>query len=143
MKIKIKRFDKTIPLPSYQTKGAACFDMYARVETIIESKSIGYIPLNVAVEIPEGYWAMLVARSSTHKTGLIPVNGLGVIDSDFCGDNDESHFAVYNFTDKLVTIERAQRIAQMMIMKYETAKFEEVTVMEHGDRGGFGSTGSN
>lgn len=141
MKVRIKRFDPTLPLPQYQTKGSVCIDVCARVETVIDPKSIGYIPLNVALEIPKGYWVMLAARSSTHKQGLIPANGLGIFDGDYCGNNDEYIFIVYNFKDTPVTIERGQRIAQLMLMKYEKFDLEEVDVLEAPDRGGLGSTG--
>ncbi len=141
MHVKIKQFDITLPLPKYQSKGAACVDLCARLETKIEAKSIGYIPLNIALEIPEGYWVLLAARSSTHKTGLMPANGIGIIDWDFHGDNDEYFFPVYNFTDTEVTIERGQRIAQLIISKYEKIEFEVVEHLEGEDRGKFGSTG--
>lgn len=141
MKVKIKRFDTSIPLPSYQSKGAACVDLYARVETQIEPKSIGYIPLNIALEIPSGYWVKIAARSSTHKQGLMPAHGHGIGDSDFCGDNDEYHFPVYNFTDEPVVIAKAQRIGQMMILRHEPIEFEEVDILAQPDRGKFGSTG--
>jgi len=140
MKIKIKRFDPEIPLPSYQTKGAACVDLYARLETTIASHQIGYIPLNIALEVPEGYWVMVVARSSTHKTGLMPAHGIGIGDWDFRGDDDEYHFPVYNFTDNSVTITKGQRIAQLMILKYDLIQFEEVSALSDENRGKFGST---
>ena len=141
MIIKIKLFDKTLPLPKIHSAGAAGIDLYARVETVIAPKDIGYIPLNIALEIPQGYWVQLVARSSTHKIGLMPANGIGVVDSDFCGDTDEYRFAAYNFTDQPVTIERGQRIAQMIIMRSEPVTLNQVDSLSGQDRGGFGTTG--
>ena len=141
MDIKIKRFDTLLPLPSYQSKGAACVDLCARIDTEIQSRSIGYIPLNIALEIPEGYWVLLAARGSTHKQGLLPAHGIGIGDWDFRGDNDEYHFPVYNYTDAVVTIQRGQRIAQMMVLQYEKIEFEEVATLAGEDRGKFGSTG--
>ena len=116
-------------------------DLCARVDTVIEARSIGYIPLNVALEIPEGYWALVAARGSTHKSGIMPAGGIGVGDWDYRGDNDEYIFPVYNFTDSSITIERGQRIGQLMVMRYEHLELEEVEKMPHADRGGFGSTG--
>jgi dUTP pyrophosphatase len=142
MKIKIKRFDKSLPLPAYQTAGAACMDAYARETVTIEPNSIGYIPLNVAIEAPEGHWVMLAARSSTHKAGLIPANGIGIGDSDFSGNNDEYKFIVYNYKDSAVTIDRGTRIAQFMILKVENVEIEEVEYLGNPDRGGIGSTGN-
>lgn len=141
MKIKMKRFDKSLPLPEYKTKGAAAFDLHARIDITIAPKSIDYIPLNVAVEVPPGYFGLLAARSSTHKFGLMPANGAGIMDADFCGDDDEFKFIVYNFTDEPVEIKKGTRIAQMLIMKVERAQIEEVERMGNQNRGGIGSTG--
>ena len=143
MHIKLKRFDKSLPLPVYQSKGAVCVDLCARVETIIEPGTVGYIPLNIATEIPQGYWVMLAARGSTHKAGLMPVHGVGIMDWDFCGDNDEYHFPVFNYTKESVTVTRAQRIAQMTLLKYEHMDITEVESLEGATRGKFGSTGKH
>lgn len=139
--IKIKRFDKELPLPTYKTDGAVCMDLYTREDTPIKSKEVGYIPLNIALEVPKNHWSLLVARSSTHKQGIMPVNGVGIIDSDYCGDNDELKFAALNFTDKEVIIEKGSRIAQLMILKNETVQIEEVSHLGNADRSGFGTTG--
>lgn len=141
MLVKIKRFDTSLPMPSYQTKGAAGMDVYARVDTTVEAKSIGYIPLNVALEIPEGYWVLVAARGSTHKHGLMPAHGIGVGDWDFRGDNDEYVFPVYNFSDKAVVIEKGTRIGQIIIMPYQQVEVKEVQKLNSVDRGKFGSTG--
>ena len=99
--------------------------------------------MNVAVKIPDGYFAMLVTRSSTHKLGLMSINGIGVMDQDYCGDNDEYHFAAYNFTDHVVKVEKGTRLTQIVLVKYEKFDIEEVAKMEDSDRGGFGTTGVN
>ncbi len=140
--IKIKRFDKTVPLPEYKTEGAAAFDLCARIAVEIPPKEIGYVPLNVAVEVPEGHFLLLVARSSTHKKGLIMANGIGIMDPDFSGDEDEYKAVYYNFTDKPVMIEKGERIAQGLVIKRETVQWQEVNVMENKTRGGFGTTGT-
>jgi dUTP pyrophosphatase len=141
MRIKIKRFDKELPLPVYKTDGAVCMDLCVREEHLIVAKGIGYLPLNIAIEVPQGYFTILAARSSTHKMGLMPINGIGMIDSDYKGDNDELLFAAYNFTDKDVLIEKGTRVAQLVVLKYDKIEFEEVEHLESTDRGGFGSTG--
>jgi len=141
MKIKIKRFDQTLPLPEYKTSGAAAFDLYAREELTIPARSVGYANLNIAIELPAGYWALVSARSSLHKKGLTMANGIGVGDSDYCGDNDEYKAALLNFTDQPVVVERGERIVQMMILPVEKAQLEEVSHLDNQDRGGFGSTG--
>lgn len=141
--LKIKRFDTKLPIPDQKTKGATCFDLYTRLDTTIEPHQIGYIPLNTAAEIPPGYWGMLAVRSSTHKFGLMPANGIGVFDEDFSGDEDEFKFIVYNFTDQPVTITRGTRIAQMAIFPKTDVEFVEVDSLDNPTRGGLGSTGHN
>ena len=139
--IKIKRFDKEIPLPKYKTESAAAFDLCARVGVQIPAKEFKYVPLNVAVETPPGYFLLLVARSSTHKKGIWMANGVGIGDPDFSGDGDEYSAVYYNFTDKPVLIEKGERIAQGLIVKREPVKWQEVDVMENKPRGGWGTTG--
>lgn len=141
MRVRIKRFDKEIPMPEYKTKGAACVDLAARLETVIEPGKVGYIPLNVAVEIPEGYFAILAARSSTQKLGLTPANGIGLIDSDYRGDEDEIRFTVLNRTTEVITVEKGTRVAQLLILPVERMEITEVDVLGNDSRGGFGTTG--
>ena len=141
MNIRIKRIDKSLPLPQYKTKGAAGFDVYARTTITIKPKEVAYIPLNVVLEISAGTWVLLAPRSSTHKLGITAANSIGVGDADFCGDNDEYHFAAFNFTDKEVTVERGTRIAQMILVNYSQVNLEEVESFNRENRGGFGSTG--
>lgn len=141
MKVRIKRFDKELPLPKRQTEGAAAFDLTARARVEIQAKQVGYIPLNVAVETPEGHFLLIAARSSTHKKGLMPVHGIGIGDPDFSGDGDEYHAPYFNFTDTPVTVERGERIAQGMFMRRVDFEWEEMENLENKTRGGFGSTG--
>jgi len=141
MKIRIKRLDKTLSLPAHQTASAAAFDLSARLETIIPPRAVGYVPLNVIIATPPGYVLNIFSRSGTHKKGLMLANGVGVIDPDFCGEEDEIRAAYYNFTDQPVKIERGERIAQGIVKKREDIEWEEVEKMENPSRGGFGSTG--
>lgn len=141
MKVKIKRFDKTLPLPEYKTEGAACLDLYARISVEIKPQQINYVPVNIALEVPSGHWIMVAARSSTHKHGLMLANGIAIGDSDFKGDNDEYVLPFYNFKDTPVTVEKGMRIAQMMVVPYDKVELVEVEKLESKDRGGFGTTG--
>ncbi|MDQ3239127.1 MAG: dUTP diphosphatase [bacterium] len=142
MNVKIKRFDKSILLPEYKTKGSVGLDMYTRLDMTIPAGKIGYIPLNVAVEFPDDCFSILASRGSTHKLGLILVNGIGIGDSDFKGDDDEYKFAGFNFMDKAVTIEKGTRIAQLLILSFDTVNLVEVDKMDNENRGSFGSTGN-
>ena len=141
MKIKIKRFDKDLPLPAHATEGAAAFDLRAREDMEILPGKIGYVPLNIAVQTPPGHFLLVAARGSTHKKGLILANGIGIVDPDFAGDGDEIKAVYYNFTDKPVAVEKGERIAQGIFMPIAKFDWEEIDAMPGKTRGGFGSTG--
>ncbi|MBP9822196.1 MAG: dUTP diphosphatase [Candidatus Pacebacteria bacterium] len=140
-KILVKRFDKELPMPEYKTAGAAGFDFSARETTTIKAGELARIPINIAMEIPKGHFLLLAARSSTYKLGLTMINGVGIIDSDYRGDEDEISCMVQNYTKKSVTIEKGTRIAQGVIIKHERAIWKETKKMRAKTRGGFGTTG--
>jgi dUTP pyrophosphatase len=143
MKAKIKRVDKDLPLPKYETAGSVGFDFLCRESVAIKPHSLGLIPANVIVETPPGYMLMVTLRSSTpKKRGLLIPHGVGVIDQDYCGEGDEVKIQVYNFTSKPVTVERGDRIAQGIFVRVDTAQWSEVDRIESKTRGGFGSTGT-
>jgi dUTP pyrophosphatase len=142
MKIKIKRFDKTLPLPAKQTAGAAAFDLAAREEVVIAPGTVGYVPLNIAVETPPGHFLLVAARSSTHKKGLMMGNGIGIIDPDFSGDEDEVKAVCYNFTAAPVVVEKGFRIAQGIFIPAPSFEWDEIDELPNKNRGGFGTTGN-
>lgn len=141
MIVKIKRFDKSIPFPEYKTKGAAAFDLYARESVSIKPGEVVLIPLNIAIEIPKNHFSLLVNRSSTYKMGITLANGVGIIDYDYHGNNDEIHFSALNYTKEEVNIEKGTRICQLLILKINQVEIQEVDMLENIDRGGFGTTG--
>ena len=139
MKVNIKRVDKSLPLPKYETSGAVAFDVLARERVEIEPNSIGRVPANVIIEIPDGYMLLLKDRSSTaKKKGLLCT--VGFIDQDFCGDEDEIQLQFYNFQKEKVVIERGERLGQASFVRIDKHDWEEVDKMEKKTRGGFGST---
>lgn len=141
MKVKIKRVDKSLPLPKYESDGAVGFDLLCRESAEIASNEIALIPANVIVETPPGYMLMLCMRSSTpRKFGLMMAQSVGIIDNDYCGEEDEIKIQVYNFTDETVTIEKGSRIAQAIFVRVATLEWNEVEEMTESSRGGFGST---
>jgi dUTP pyrophosphatase len=142
-KVSIKRFDKMIPLPEYKTTGAAGFDLSAREDVVILPHTISLVPLNVAIAIPKGHCAILVPRSSLHKRGLMSANNVGIIDRDYCGNDDEWKAPLYNFTDTVVSIAKGERIMQGVFLPVTHAEFREVDTLDHPSRGGFGTTGTN
>ena len=99
------------------------------------------IPLGVAMQLPEGYEAHIVPRSSTFKNfGIIQTNHQAVIDESYCGDNDQWFYPTYALRDTVINVN--DRICQFRIMKKQPPiNFEEVDALNNKDRGGFGSTG--
>lgn len=100
------------------------------------------IPLGVAMELPKGYEAHAVPRSSTYKNfGIIQTNHMGIIDESYCGDNDQWYFPAYALRDTVINVN--DRICQFRIIeKQPEICFEEVTSLGNEDRGGIGSTGT-
>ncbi len=141
LNVTIKRFDTSLPLPEYKTSGAAGMDLVARQSLVIAPKSVGYVPLNIALELPEGYFALLTARSSLHKKGLIMANGVGIGDYDYRGDDDEYQAALYNFSNQPVKVQKGERLVQLLILPIDRVQFTEKSSLSHPSRGGFGTTG--
>ena len=140
--IAIKRLDKSLPLPEYQTTGSVGFDIASSQDMEIQPQEIALIPTNLVIKVPEGYMLMLVSRSSTpRKKGLLKPHSIGIIDQDYCGDTDELKIQVYNFTSQPVQISVGDRIAQGIFVPVLKAEFVEVDSHNSTARGGFGSTG--
>ena len=149
MKIKIKYFDNAKELNIIE-KGNWC-DLYANKDMFIPEGEKIMIPLGVAMQLPEGYEAHVVPRSSTFKTwGIIQTNHIGIIDNSYCGDNDQWFYPAYclepkNFIDNQygTLIRKGDKIAQFRIIEVQPKlEFEKVELLGNKDRGGFGSTGS-
>jgi dUTP pyrophosphatase len=141
MNIKIKRIDKSLELPEYKTKGAVGFDLTAREDVVVKPGGISLIPLNIVVKVPKGYGLFIFSRSSTPKKGLMIANGVGVIDQDYCGEEDELKTVVINVTKKKIIVEKGERICQGIFMKLAVPRMLEVKKMNAKSRGGFGTTG--
>lgn len=140
--VSISRVDETLPLPAYSTPGSVGFDLLARQETAVPPRQITRVPANVIVATPPGYALLIASRSGTPvKKGLSPPHGIGIVDQDFQGPEDEILVQVYNFTDQMVTIERGERIAQGLFVRVDRARWCERPVVPGQNRGGFGSTG--
>lgn len=118
-------------------------DLRASINISLRAGEWAYIPLGVAIELPKGYEAIVVPRSSTFKNyGVLQANSIGVIDETYCGDNDEWHFPVFATHNTL--IEKNTRICQFRIIKHQPhVDIVEVETLGNEDRGGLGSTGTN
>jgi dUTP pyrophosphatase len=142
MTVKIVRLDPSVPLPSYQTGGAAGFDLAASADVTIAPGAIALVPTGLVIAVPPGHFLGVFARSSTPlKRGLVVANGVGVVDSDYSGPNDEIKVQVLNVTREPVTVRRGDRLAQGVIMPFVRAEWDERSAADAPDRGGFGSTG--
>ncbi len=140
MNVRIKK-NHDFPI-EYKTKGACGFDFYAVEETKFEPKEFALIETGTVIEVPEGYVLMAMPRSSTFKNyGLMQVNSVGIIDQDYCGNNDTIKFPYMNMRDESVIVPKWERIGQGVLVKIARAEFEEVEDMENEDRWGFGTTG--
>ena len=142
MKISIKKLNDRATLPTYGTEYSAGADLYSAEDEITIAPHTTYlIHTGIALEIPEGYCGLIFARSGlASKRGLAPANKVGVIDADYRG---EVMVALHNHTDKEATIAPSERIAQLAIVPFLKADFEEVDELSETVRGegGFGSTG--
>lgn len=118
-------------------------DLRCAKETVLKGGEFALIPLGVSMQLPEGYEALMVPRSSTFKHfGIIQANSMGVIDESYRGDNDQWHFPAYAMRDTVIHIN--DRICQFRIVKHQPEiEFQKVEDLGNLDRGGIGSTGKN
>lgn len=139
--IKIKYFTDKIEKLAYIDGKSDWIDLRAAEDVDLKKGEFRLIPLGVAMELPAGYEAHVVPRSSTFKNfGIIQTNHQGVIDCSYCGDNDQWFMPVYAVRDTQIRVN--DRICQFRIMENQPKiVFDEVEHLDHDDRGGHGSTG--
>lgn len=143
MNIRIKYFTDKIEKLRYIDGKSDWIDLRAAEDVTLKKGEWKLIPLGVAMQLPEGYEAHIVPRSSTYKNfGIIQTNHCGVVDASYCGDNDQWFMPVLAVRDTEIHIN--DRICQFRIMENQPKiEFEEADHLEGKDRGGFGSTGKN
>jgi dUTP pyrophosphatase len=137
----VKRLDRELPLPSYQTPGAAGFDLHSTETFILQPGERKLVPTGIAVAIPEGFELQIRPRSGwAYKYGISVLNTPGTVDSDYRG---EVKVLLINLGDRPVKVERGERIAQGVIAPVYQGEFTEVEELPPTQRGerGFGSTG--
>ena len=139
--IKIKYHTDEIEKLRYIDGKSDWIDLRAAEDVELKAGEFKLISLGVSMELPKGYEAHVVPRSSTFKTwGILQTNSMAVIDESYCGDNDIWRYPVYATRDTV--IHKNDRICQFRIEKHQpTIKFEEVQHLEGEERGGFGSSG--
>ena len=136
--IKVKYHSPITPIE--KTEKGNFIDLRAAHDIHIKKGDFKLIPLGVSIKLPEGYWGQVVPRSSLFKKhGLIMTNSFGVIDSSYCGDDDEWMMPVYATRD--TNIEFDERICQFRIVRDIDFTWETVDHLDSVSRGGFGSTG--
>jgi dUTP diphosphatase len=141
--IRIRRLNPSVALPCYESEGAAAFDLAASEDIEIPAGEVRLVPTGLVVELPAGMFLAIFARSSTPlKRGLMVANGVGVVDPDYCGAEDEVKIAVLNFRAAAVQVRAGDRIAQGIVLPAARVTWEEIAGgPAHPSRGGFGSTG--
>lgn len=139
--IKVKYFDEEMPKLE-QVEGSDWIDLRASEDINLKAGEFCLVPLGFACELPEGYEAYVMPRSSSFKKyGFIQTNSVGLIDESYCGNKDQWKLPIYAVRD--VVIPKYERIAQFRIQrKQPTITFISVDDLEKDSRGGFGSTGS-
>ncbi len=144
-KVAVKKFPHgaSLSLPAYATQQSAGMDLLAAIDEAVEIEpgERMIIPTGIGIALPAGFEAQIRPRSGlAAKNGVTVLNTPGTIDADYRG---ELKVILINLGQEPFTIERGQRIAQMVIARYEHISFDEVDDLENTDRGagGFGSTG--
>lgn len=139
--IKIKYFTDKIEKLAYIGGKSDWVDLRSAEDVTLKKGEFKLIPLGIAMELPKGYEAHVVPRSSTYKNfGVIQTNHMGVIDETYCGDNDQWFMPVLAMRDTRIHVN--DRICQFRIMEHQPELvFEETEILSHADRGGHGSTG--
>lgn len=141
--IKIK-LTRGAQIPKYATNGSAAVDLCAMIDSPITLApgERALIPTGITLSIPDGYVGIVAARSGLAcKKGICLSNGIGVIDSDYRG---EISVGLFNSSKDEFTVERGERIAQLMFVPVESAVFVSTDSLDETERGegGFGSTGT-
>ena len=142
-KILIKRLSKEVSLPKYETSGSSGMDLSANIDNDvnIEPGNTAIIPTGLAISIPKGFEVQIRPRSGlAAKKKISVLNTPGTIDADYRG---EIKVILINLNDKVFTVEKGLRIAQMVVCPVIQAQLEEVSELDntHRGKGGFGSTG--
>ena len=134
-------FNKCLRLEYIEGDKSNWIDLRAAEDVYLRKGEFKVIPLGVAMELPEGYEAHIVPRSSTFKNfGIIQTNHIGVIDESYCGDDYQWYMPVYAIRD--AELHMNDRICQFRIIKHQPQIiFNEIKNLNGVNRSGFGSTG--
>lgn len=139
--IKIKYLSDEIEKLDYIAGKSDWIDLRAAEDVELKQGDFKLIPLGIAMQLPQGYEAHIIPRSSTYKNfGVIQANHMGLVDESYCGDNDQWYFPAIAMRDTIV--HAGERICQFRIMEHQPVlQFKAVNTLGNADRGGIGSTG--
>ena len=141
--IQIKYLSDKIEKLRYIDGKSEWIDLRAAEDVTLKAGEFRLIPLGVAMQLPKGYEAHIVPRSSTFKNfGILQTNHCGIVDESYCGDNDQWFFPALAMRDTVIHCN--DRICQFRIMAHQPKiEFQAVETLGNADRGGIGSTGKN
>jgi dUTP pyrophosphatase len=129
-------------IPAYKTAGAAGFDLSLVEDVTIAPRTFVKARTGLVIGVPDGHVLIVASRSSNPvKKGITLANSIGVLDSDYCGPEDELFLLLENITDETVELKKGDRVAQGMILPVPSVTFTQVERMAGKNRGGFGTTG--
>ncbi len=141
MQVSFRRLSPDTPIPEYKTPGACAFDIAVLEEKTLQPGERAIFATGLVVKVPEGHVLLLCSRSSNAKKGISMANGVGVIDQDYCGPNDELKCVLLNSGQEPYTVQKGERAMQGLIIPIAQATFLETNELASQDRGGFGTTG--
>lgn len=139
--VRFKRLSPNVPTPEYKTPGACAFDIAVTEGGILQPGERRKFQTGLVVCVPDGHVLLLCNRSSNAKKGVVLSNGVGVIDQDYCGPEDQLFAHLHNVGNVPYTVERGERIMQGLIVPITRAEFVEADNLDAPNRGGFGTTG--
>src|SRR5215210_2350651 len=124
--VRVRRLSPAVPLPRYESDGAAAFDLAASEDVTIDPGAVALVGTGLVIEVPRGMFLAIFARSSTPlKRGLMVANGVGVVDPDYCGPADEVKIALVNFTAVAKRVKAGDRLAQGILLPATRVVWEE------------------
>lgn len=142
LKAKITRIFPDVDLPAYHSSESAGFDIAAGEDAVLSPGEVRLVRTGLVVESPEGYFLLITSRSSlARKKGLMLGNGVGTIDRDYSGPDDELRLVLYNFSNAPVEVKKGERLVQGIFLPVSQVEWDEVESIRESSRGGIGSTG--
>lgn len=142
MEIEIRRLSPDVPMPEYKTAGAVAFDVSVIEEGILAPGERRMFRTGLVVKVPESHVLLVAPRSSNAKKGIQLANGVGILDEDYCGPEDELKLFLFNLGSEPYHVEKYERVAQGLFIPIIRGSFIEPAGWRvENNRGGFGTTG--